>query len=972
MEAATPRRRPPPILEGINLTQIFLRGPRPGNAAMRGRLLATSMITGVALFSAWAANAQAPAAPADSNSVAEVVVTGTMFRTNVQTQANPVTVLTPQQITVQGITTVADAVRSISADNSGTLPPAFPGAFAFGATGVALRGLTVNSTLVLTDGIRNANYPIGDDGVRDFVDLNTLQLSAVDHIDVLKDGASSLYGADAIGGVVNIVMKPHFTGVEGTVEGGWTERGGGANQHVDLTVGKGDLDTDKYNVYVSVEYEHTDPIEVSQRPFPFNSTDLTSIGGENPGNGQLPPSGTFFGSNYPAFAPASATSILNGTQTGPWTVPGGCGKLGTLTTVPGAFGNDQYCAQNLSSYLYDFPRQTKGGVYARYSVQFDPNTVGYVSFNYYQNAIYQPEAESQVLNSVPFNTEALALPPTLANGQPNPNDPYVNAACLKSSSCPYALVSSAFPLTEFEEVTDHRYRGVADLKGLAAGWDYEVDLEAEHQELDYEQGGFPSYSAEIAAVNNGTYNFLNPSANSSAELYTVVPNESKVATSNMDSIDVHGTHSLIALPGGDMKLGLGAHMHYEDQNNPELNPNGNLEGLGVDHAEGHRMVTSAFFELDSPLIQSLDLDLSGRFDHYSDFGNDFSPKAGLKWQPIRQFTLRGTWSEGYRAPSFAEIGTSAVGGFVNYTPVNDTSATPAFLAGHSPGGTPDAYISNQYALEEVSVANPHIKPERSQSFTFGSVVQPVSNISLSGDFYYVQKDDLIAPGSQGPALANYYAGLPQATGTYVIADTPDPNAPGALPRPVVIGTAYTNGNSLITTGVDVEFRARFGLPYDVGMTTVLDATDIFEYRYSQPGVPTYDFVGTESPYNLSSGAGTPKYKVNWVTTFTRGALSVAATYNYTSGMFENAADLGVPGCISNLAGNCKMNGFGYVDLNADYKVNKQIDLFLHVANITNALPPVDQINYGGINYNPTYDESGIIGRAFKVGVHFRY
>lgn len=188
----------------------------------------------------------------------------------------------------------------------------------------------------------------------------------------------------------------------------------------------------------------------------------------------------------------------------------------------------------------------------------------------------------------------------------------------------------------------------------------------------------------------------------------------------------------------------------------------------------------------------------------------------------------------------------------------------------------------------------------------------------------------------------------------------------------MIGTAYTNGNSLITTGVDVEFRARFGLPYDVGMTTVLDATDIFEYRYSQPGVPTYDFVGTESPYNLSSGAGTPKYKVNWVTTFTRGALSVAATYNYTSGMFENAADLGVPGCISNLAGNCKMNGFGYVDLNADYKVNKQIDLFLHVANITNALPPVDQINYGGINYNPTYDESGIIGRAFKVGVHFRY
>ncbi|MGB9430073.1 MAG: Plug domain-containing protein [Gammaproteobacteria bacterium] len=128
----------------------------------------------------------------------KIMVTGTAIpRTGIETPS-PVTVITAQQIQESGLTTIADVVRSLSADNSGTIPLAFTAGFANGSSGVALRGLTVNSTLVLIDGRRTTAYPLADDGERSFTDLNTIPLNAVERIEVLKDGASSIYGADAI------------------------------------------------------------------------------------------------------------------------------------------------------------------------------------------------------------------------------------------------------------------------------------------------------------------------------------------------------------------------------------------------------------------------------------------------------------------------------------------------------------------------------------------------------------------------------------------------------------------------------------------------------------------------------------------------------------------------------------------------------------------------------------------------------
>ncbi len=215
-----------------------------------------------------------------------ITVTGSALpRIDVETPS-PVTVITAKQIARSGLTTLSDVVRAVSADNSGSVPNAFSNGFAAGSSGVALRGLTVNSTLVLIDGHRNANYPVSDDGQRSFVDLNTIPLAAVERIEVLKDGASSLYGADAIAGVVNIILRRSFQGVEATADVGTSQHGGGFTRKATFLAGGGDLEKDHYNAYLSVQYQKDNPIMASQRGFPYNTGDLSSLGG--PGLGGAP------------------------------------------------------------------------------------------------------------------------------------------------------------------------------------------------------------------------------------------------------------------------------------------------------------------------------------------------------------------------------------------------------------------------------------------------------------------------------------------------------------------------------------------------------------------------------------------------------------------------------------------------------------------------------------------------------------
>ncbi|MBW8754690.1 MAG: TonB-dependent receptor plug domain-containing protein, partial [Sphingomonadales bacterium] len=188
---------------------------------------AAAIAVGMALASS-AAFAQDTPPPADEASDEQtIVVTGSLLRRTDTETPSPVTVLSQDTLVRAGLTNVNEAIRSVSADSAGSISTGFQNGFSGGGAAVSLRGLGVSSTLVLVDGLRSANFPLNDDGHNAYVDLNSIPFSLIERVEVLKDGASSIYGADAVGGVVNLILKKHVTGIDGTIEGGVTEKGDG-------------------------------------------------------------------------------------------------------------------------------------------------------------------------------------------------------------------------------------------------------------------------------------------------------------------------------------------------------------------------------------------------------------------------------------------------------------------------------------------------------------------------------------------------------------------------------------------------------------------------------------------------------------------------------------------------------------------------------------------------------------------------
>ncbi|RDS83964.1 TonB-dependent receptor [Dyella psychrodurans] len=940
--------------------------------SLAGLLLAPIAGTAFAQTTPAASQDQSQSQPAASQSntkqLQTITVTGSALpRVDTETPS-PVTVITAQDIARTGFTTVSDVVRSISADNSGSIPNSFYAGFAAGSSGVALRGLTVNSTLVLIDGKRSASYPLVDDGIRSFVDLNTIPLAAVERIEVLKDGASSIYGSDAIAGVVNIILKPSFQGVEGSADVGNSQHGGGFTKKATLVAGTGDLNTDHYNTYFSVEWEQDQPIRASDRSYPFNSPNWTNIGGQNTSWGNPNLNGVGIGSIWGTVAPAGTTP--GGTATGPFQPLRPCGTGSQSVTVPGnGPGTGTYCQQNqISDYGYFQQKQNRGGIYGRYTYKFNDSTKAYASLSYDENKTTILGTPPQIQNSVPVNTNFIELPPTLANGQLNPNNPF-------AAQGQYALINYAFGDIPQQTITDdHNLRGVLDLQGTFGDWNYEASVVGNHESLDYRQAGFLSYNGLINAIQNGTYNFVNPSANSKAVLNSVAPPYAVTDTSDMDVFDFNVNRELFDLPGGPAGFAGGVQFRHEAQNELPLNPGGIYENLGSTRIIGNRNVSGIYSEFDAPLLENLEVDASGRFDHYPGVGNNFSPKVGVKWKATDWLAVRGTYSKGFRAPAFGESAGSYSAGFVN-TSVAGLGASPAFLAAHGN----DAYVTNPYSIEEGSSGNPNLKPEKSQSFTFGVVVQPLSWLNASLDYYNIKKSNVILPANPGTALAQYLTAGTIPAGYTMTFDAPDPLHPGAPLRPVFVGADYINGQWLKTSGLDLDLQAHFEFSNGIKYISEVQATQIFQWK-EDIGGQVQSYVGTQGPYGLSSGAGTPRTRGNWANTVEYGPLSLTATVYFTSHEYESAEDItGTTACYDALGANggplipnCTMASFTYGNLVGSYKLNDHVTLTASVDNVTDRKPPLDPINYAGNGYNPTYDYAGIIGRFWNVGVKVKF
>ncbi|MFS2111139.1 TonB-dependent receptor plug domain-containing protein [Sphingomonas sp. Sphisp140] len=993
-------------------------------AALSAFVLAGSLFAAPAFAQDTPATTTAPETEAPASD-GEIVVTGTIFRQSDTHTALPVTVITAENLERAGITNVTDAIRSASADGAGSIGNGFTSGFSAGGAAVSLRNLGVSSTLILVDGLRSTNFPLSDDGHNSYVDLNSIPMANVQQVQVLKDGASSLYGADAIGGVVNIITRKTMTGLEASIEGGATEKGDGAKYRAKLLFGYGDYDTQGFNIYVGGDYEYGGRISAASRGFPFDTLDLRGIGGNDNNRAddtlntpttdaivtrttQTDLNNPLAGSVANATTPALFTSLTplanctygtyseNGTQ-----------RVGT------ACKHD-----NTREYAQIAPLQERYDAVARASFRLGDNVEGYIagSFAHSRVDIISPPRsvrQNQAYGGSPSTSTTnpgIVLPvyicssgvncATAADRKLNPNNPYASAYAADPANGAARLYYLFGDVRSGSTRTNEVYRVTGGLHGtIADAWNWNVEAGYSRADLNLTQYGWANLNGLIKAINTGSYNFVNPSLNSAAVRNSVLPPITARSNSSELTVDASLSRSLFTLPGGDLQMAVGGQYRKEKLTNNSANPNLDIPGLSTAQAYGDRSVWAGYFEIQAPLLDSLSVNLSGRYDHYSTGIGRFSPKATAKFQPIKQLAIRGTYSEGFRAPTFAESDPrSSYSGFVGYTPV------APFTTVHA--GNP-SYIA-PYSLGRGYVGNPAIKPETSRSFTLGAIFEPTPWLSFTADYFNVKKSNLIVTGPKtSDAIAAYYsvagqsfasAAAAAAAGCAKVAavgagyscevvDGADPSALNALPRLLVVNAPYVNTAYSMIAGLEFTADARIKFSENFRWESRIDVQETLKYDlHPGGGDPVQRYAGTVGPEDLSSGGGTPRWRGNWQNTFTFDQFSLSTTTYFTGSMKAVAADQAssIKGDIScnsaiykpttGTASFCRINSFVYTDVNLTVKVNDQFSFFGLVGNVTNSHAPLfaNTAYPSQVNTLTSWHAAGLIGRTFRAGANIKF
>jgi iron complex outermembrane recepter protein len=888
-------------------------------------------------------------------SLERVEITGSNIKRTDTETASPVQVLTREDIEKTGKQTIQEVLRGITADGLGSIPSSFTNGFASGSAAVSLRGLGPNNTLVLVNGRRMTTYGLADDGTRNFVDLNSLPLEAVERIEVLKDGASAIYGADAVGGVVNVILRKNYVGKSIGGSYGISGHSDGQTTRAFGSIGVGDIDADKYNVFMTLEAAHQNNIWSKDRGF-IGQTNLSGFNFWDVTNGQPRP---WFGAGPTANSPYGV--IRN---------PANNARVNVVPCDPSLKLSNGLCGYNGRVEQEIQPATDRLNFFGRGTLAITPNTTGYAEVGIFTTKVHANGTLGATNDGGvykpgdPFNP--LVVHGLMTLPASHPDNPY-------GVDRTFGLLPNE--LGGRDQTTDNTVvRLIAGLQGSAVGWDYDTAIGYIHSRLEDTQTGFINYDAMQAAVNAGTYRFsgLGPSKTDPAVLATFSYPLKIVPTSSVTLADFKASREFMQLGGGKLGVAFGAEARREQADTPAVpgTDTGSIVGLGYSQFAATRNVYALYGEVDAPVTKWLDLNGALRFDHYSDFGNSTTPKVGFKLKPIDKFALRGTYSEAFRAPGPAETGGSSFG----FTSVGI-----------------------------LSQGNPNLKPEKAKSYTLGFIVEPWAGTSATVDFWKIDKKDEIVQADPASIIP---AGTP-------LQGTPLTKLPGAQPNSFIyydstgqlatVTGFYMNAASSTTQGVDFELRHKMNLAGG-RVTAQLNWTHVNKQQRTDAFGNTFDYAGTSGPIVQSSGSGTPKDKLSLALSYDRAKWTVSGVINYVGPLKlidhlgEQATDNGdgtvtdaANGLLWNWDGKsslncgaftvtgqpyngCKLPSFTTLDLFAKYTPIKGLDVNFSIQNVFDRKAPFDPylVNTYGINYNQGWHQSGAVGRFFTVGARYSF
>ena len=958
----------------------------------RLRILITASAAAATLF-AVSAHAQQSTAAAQGPELQEIVVTGSLIKRTDTETPSPVQIITAQDLQDSGYTQVSDVLRNLAANGSGTLNQGFGQAFAAGATGIALRGLSVGDTLTLIDSERMVPYPLSDDGERSFVDVSAIPFNAVDTVEVLKDGGSALYGADAIAGVVNIKLKKTYVGSELTMEAGSSQYGDGTTEHGAGIWGTGDLASDGYNVYVALDWHHQDKILGANRDDAFTTTNWSALPGgvnTNPGAGTVGGAGNASGLAYPDSASGYLVNPASGAVTGflpgcdaasqaankctfafPGTIQSPTTQINLLSKFTKALGND-------------WTFTATGSVFDSSAQQIAATTFGHAFTNTGQEA-------GSISNVVlgPSSAPRIVVYPTISLPGSSPLNP---------TGAMQNLVYSFPDVGPYQVAVDTlTYRLFGDLRGSVAGWDIDNQVGIMYASMTQKIFGEIYPGLAQTDINNGTY-VPGVSTNGQA---LFAPQTSDHPSSTLGVVDVHGSRSLFDMPGGPLALAVGGQYIHKAQNatDPPSVVSGAQNGV-IAYAVGSQDDTAGFLELGGTPIKQLEVTLDGRYDHYDTYGGSATPKVGIKFTPIDEFAIRGTWGKGFRAPSIAESGNAGL--LFGQGNTNDPVLCPGGVANVK--GTFNALCS--YPAVGLAASNPNLKAVKSTNATFGVIFEPMKAFSVSLDWYYIDlKNDIISASSAGGFYVDSVAlvrgptaQLPVCTANPTVAGATCPQATVTTPvgYPAYTIVPYVNAGETKTSGYDLDMRTQFDLGDFGRMRAQLNYTYIQQYELVAAG-SLFDLAGTHGPSTISGDTGNPRSRATASLTWETGPFSSTISVNYQSSFSITDPTIGANNCLEALKGRspsaygsainpgvttlapqwysyCAVGHFTDANLYLSYQTNDHLNLHGSITNLFNSVPPVDLQTYGGgaeLAYS-TLDQDGAVGRFFLVGATYKF
>ncbi|EHR72324.1 outer membrane receptor for ferrienterochelin and colicin [Burkholderiales bacterium JOSHI_001] len=907
-----------------------------------------------------------------------VEVTGSNIKRIDLETSSPVQVISREEVRRSGAASVKELLDQLTSAGSTLSDINGSNSFASGASSANLRSLGKTSTLILLNSRRVSPYALADFN-EVFTNLDALPLDAVDRVEILKNGASAIYGSDAVAGVVNIITRKDYQGLQMSASHEQSLVSDRYRQSTaSITGGFGDLQRDRYNVIANLEIFNRD--NVMWRDVLSDVNPLRFVPGAIP----------------TTFATQASTFSYPGN-----TIPGGALPGCAPELVIGGL-----CRYDRFSRFEAVPEAKRINLLLSGRVLLGKDMEAFAELLF-------SRTKTKYLS--PFQPYGVAIGPTTwGNPQTNAGQTFfprglpathpLNSTGIDDVELRYRFVDAPAENT----ATSNSYRLQTGLRGTWNSFDWEAGLGFLGSKVDDAQRGQFSNSGFIALI--GDYNldplpndFFNKpggyrigEVNSAAVVDRLFPKFGNAAKTTQTALDFKITGDIGQMAGGPIGLAAGVDLRHEKFTiTPSANlAAGDIVGFGLSRTDGSRNFSALFAELNLPVTKALEAQLAARLDKFPNLSPHISPKLGLRYRVDKSFMLRGTVEGGFRAANLAETAPSVKFAFSNSTedpkrclqalnlasdlrnqadPLPDADPTKAVLLARA-----DTVEQNECAAGVAAIAgnNPKLKPEISRSFSLGFVFEPVQDLTLSVDYWNIRRRNEIDIKTEAELLNAEDAGLPPGASitrrALTATDqsfTPAEQAQyGVTAGPLdSITRSFENLFKTRTSGIDLGATFKQKLPFGV-MDLSYQGTYLIKFK---------EFSGTINGFgdNLAGRYTYPRFTSTLTAALTSGSFLNGVKISHTpstslrgdffdpTGTDQWCADRG-------LEGTCRVGSLTEVDYFFRYSGVKNLTLGVYVKNLFNQFPSLDMRGQFGTPIPDTADDAK--RRSLKLTMEYKF